>query len=245
MLDSERAIASYDSVERGDAIVDAALKKWGRVDILINNAGIVRDSSFARMTKQQWDDVTRVHMEGTMTVTKACWEVMREQHYGRIVNVSSASGLYGNFGQANYSAAKLGIAGFTFTISKEGEKRNVLANVVAPLAASQMTDGIVERELFERLQPELVSPFVAYLCHESCDRTGNVYEVGAGWVSQVRWQRSQGVLFPPEEMTIENIAERIDSIESFTRGATAYPRSLQDSLAHVRSLVLDETQGKN
>ncbi|OWY96036.1 Peroxisomal multifunctional enzyme type 2, partial [Phytophthora megakarya] len=128
------ALANYDNVVEGHKVVEAALDKWGRVDILVNNAGIIRDSSFAKMTQQQWDDVYKVHLEGTMRVTKAAWETMREQEFGRIVNIASASGLYGNFGQANYSAMKLGIAGLTFTLCKEGAKRNIMANVVAPLA---------------------------------------------------------------------------------------------------------------
>ncbi|KAF1785003.1 NAD(P)-binding domain [Phytophthora cactorum] len=139
--DVVHALANYDSVVEGHKVVDAALQKWGRVDILVNNAGIIRDSSFTKMTQQQWDDVYKVHLEGTMRMTKASWDVMREQEFGRIVNVASASGLYGNFGQANYSAMKLGIAGLTFTLCKEGAKRNILANVVAPLAKSQMTEG--------------------------------------------------------------------------------------------------------
>ncbi|TYZ57744.1 hypothetical protein PybrP1_001242 [[Pythium] brassicae (nom. inval.)] len=234
------ALANRDSVVDGHKIVDAALNKWGRVDIVINNAGIVRDSSFARMTQAQWDAVYKVHLEGTMSVTKAAWEVMREQNFGRIVNISSASGLYGNFGQANYSAAKLGIAGLSFTLSKEGAKRNVLTNVVAPLAASQMTDGIVDDELFALLKPEHVAPFVAYLCHESSTRNGNVYEVGAGWVARVRWERSRGVVFPDGGMELDAIAAQIDEIENFDREPKSYPTKLHDSLEHVRSFFKDQ-----
>ncbi|GMF11939.1 unnamed protein product [Phytophthora lilii] len=113
------------------------------------------------MTQQQWDEVYQVHLEGTMKTTKASWDVMREQEFGRIVNIASASGLYGNFGQANYSAAKLGIAGLTFTLCKEGAKRNIMANVVAPLAKSQMTVGLLEKELNDKLTPESVAAFVA------------------------------------------------------------------------------------
>uniref|UniRef100_K3WBI7 Ketoreductase domain-containing protein n=1 Tax=Globisporangium ultimum (strain ATCC 200006 / CBS 805.95 / DAOM BR144) TaxID=431595 RepID=K3WBI7_GLOUD len=232
----EHALANYDSVVSGRKLVDAAMNKWGRVDIVVNNAGIVRDTSFARMSRAQWDAVYKVHLEGTMSVTKACWEIMREQNFGRIVNISSASGLYGNFGQANYSAAKMGIAGLTFTLSKEGAKRNVLSNVVAPLAASQMTDGIVEEELFKLLKPEHVAPFVAYLCHESCTRNGNVYEVGAGWVAKVHWERSRGVVFPPNAMELDDIATQMDEIENFNAEPKSYPKSLQDSLDHIRSL---------
>ncbi|KAG2765505.1 hypothetical protein PC129_g19488 [Phytophthora cactorum] len=233
----DKALANYDSVVEGHKVVDAALQKWGRVDILVNNAGIIRDSSFAKMTQQQWDDVYKVHLEGTMRMTKASWDVMREQEFGRIVNVASASGLYGNFGQANYSAMKLGIAGLTFTLCKEGAKRNILANVVAPLAKSQMTEGLLEKELNDKLTPESVAAFVAYLCHESCDRTGNVYEVGGGWVAQVRWQRSRGVVFPKDELTLENIASQMDEVENFDAEPTRYPRSLQDTIAYVQSIL--------
>ncbi|KAL4155743.1 hypothetical protein PRNP1_007846 [Phytophthora ramorum] len=233
----DKALANYDSVVNGHKVVAAALNKWGRVDILVNNAGIIRDSSFAKMTQQQWDDVYKVHLEGTMRTTKASWDIMREQQFGRIVNIASASGLYGNFGQANYSAMKLGIAGLTFTLCKEGAKRNIMANVVAPLAKSQMTDGLLEKELNEKLTPESVAAFVAYLCHESCDRTGNVYEVGGGWVAQARWQRSRGAVFPKNELTLENIASQIDEIENFDVEPTRYPRSLQDTIADIQSIL--------
>ncbi|RLN65139.1 hypothetical protein BBJ28_00019262 [Nothophytophthora sp. Chile5] len=168
------ALANYDSVVEGHKVVDAAMNKWGRVDILVNNAGIIRDSSFAKMTQEQWDAVYRVHLEGTMStvctnlmlaggnrMTKASWDIMREQEFGRIVNVASASGLYGNFGQANYSAAKLGIAGLTFTLCKEGGKYNILTNVVAPMAKSQMTEGLLEKDLNDKLTPDSVAAFVA------------------------------------------------------------------------------------
>ncbi|KAG7385773.1 hypothetical protein PHYPSEUDO_001126 [Phytophthora pseudosyringae] len=233
----DRALANYDSVVDGRKVVDAALDKWGCVDILVNNAGIIRDSSFAKMTQQQWDEVYKVHLEGTMRMTKESWAVMREQEFGRIVNIASASGLYGNFGQANYSAMKLGIAGLTFTLCKEGAKRNIMANVVAPLAKSQMTENLLEKNLNDKLTPESVAAFVAYLCHESCDRTGNVYEVGGGWVSQARWQRSRGVVFPKEELTLANIAAQIDNIENFDVEPVRYPRSLQDTIAYVQSIL--------
>ncbi|KAG7395648.1 hypothetical protein PHYBOEH_003405 [Phytophthora boehmeriae] len=233
----DKSLANYDSVVEGHKVVDAALDKWGRVDILVNNAGIIRDSSFAKMTQQQWDEVYRVHLEGTMRMTKASWDVMREQEFGRIVNIASASGLYGNFGQANYSAVKLGIAGLTFTLCKEGAKRNILANVVAPLAKSQMTEGLLEKDLNDKLTPESVAAFVAYLCHDSCDRSGNVYEVGGGWIAQARWQRSRGIVLSKDELTLENIASQIDEIENFDAEPTRYPKSLQDTIAHVQSIL--------
>ncbi|RHY47729.1 hypothetical protein DYB34_007517 [Aphanomyces astaci] len=150
-----------------------------------------------------------------ISVTKSAWPHMREQQFGRIVNVTSASGLYGNIGQANYAAAKMGIAGFTFTAAKEGIRSNIKVNVVAPLAMSRMTETIesASPKVVGRLKPDFVAPFVGYLCHDDCAVSGNIYEVGAGWVSRVRWQRSKGVVFPPNGgMTLETIAANLDSI---------------------------------
>ncbi|CEG45361.1 peroxisomal multifunctional enzyme type [Plasmopara halstedii] len=233
----DKAVANYNSVVDGQNIVDAALQKWGRVDILINNAGILRDNSFAKMTRQEWDDVYKVHLEGTMRMIKASWDGMMKQEFGRIVNVTSASGLYGNFGQANYSAMKLGIVGLTFTLSKEGAKRNILANVVAPLAKSQMTEKILPDELKDKLSPEDAAAFVAFLCHENCDRTGNVYEVGGGWVAQTRWQRSPGVVFSKNELNLETISSKMDEIENFDAEQTQYPRNLQDTVTYVKNIL--------
>ncbi|KAH9196359.1 hypothetical protein AeNC1_001654 [Aphanomyces euteiches] len=225
------AVPNYTTVEHGDEIVKTALNSYGKIDIVVNNAGILRDVTLKNMTEDDWNLVIRVHLNGTMSVTKAAWPHMREQKYGRIVNVSSASGLYGNIGQSNYAAAKMGIAGFTFTTAKEGSRSNIKVNVVAPLAMSRMTQTIesASPKVIECLQPSFVAPFVGYLCHEDCAVSGNVYEVGAGWVSRVRWQRSKGVVFPPEGMTLETVAANLDGIHNFEDDAT-YPESLLDSI---------------
>lgn len=138
-----KAVANYDSVEFGNKIIETAMKAFGRVDVVINNAGILRDISMVKMTDLDWDLIMKVHLKGTFSVTRAAWEVMRKQGFGRVVNTSSSSGLYGSFGQANYAAAKLGIHGFTMTCAKEGEKYNIRSNSIAPVAASRMTETVL------------------------------------------------------------------------------------------------------
>ena len=184
------AVANYDSVEYGDKIIATAMQAFGRVDVVINNAGILRDVSMVKMTELDWDLIIKIHMKGTFSVSKAAWNVMRAQGYGRIINTSSGSGLYGSFGQANYSAAKLGINGFTLTLAKEGEKNNIRVNSIAPVAASRMTETVIPPAALAMLKAEYVVPLVQYLCHESCEETGSVFEVAAGYIAKLRWQRT-------------------------------------------------------
>jgi NAD(P)-dependent dehydrogenase (short-subunit alcohol dehydrogenase family) len=188
------AIANYDSVEFGEKIINMALENYGKVDILINNAGILRDRSMVKMTTDDFDTIIKVHLKGTFACTKAAWDSMRKQNYGRIVNTASPAGLYGNFGQANYSAAKLGIHGLTQTLAIEGEKRNIRVNTIAPLAATRMTEGIFPAEILDVLKPEHVVPIVAYLSHDSCLETGSIMEVAGGFVARNRWQRAGGAM---------------------------------------------------
>lgn len=186
------AVADYNDVVRGEAVVETALKAFGKVDILINNAGILRDGSFQKMSKAQWESVLAVHLRGAYSVTRAAWNHMREARYGRVIFVSSAAGLYGNFGQANYSAAKLAVVGLTNVLALEGGRRNIHVNCVAPIAASRMTETVLPAELLASLKPEFAAPAVAFLAHESCEENGGVFELGAGWVAKLRWERSKG-----------------------------------------------------
>ncbi|WP_374689152.1 SDR family NAD(P)-dependent oxidoreductase [Promineifilum sp.] len=227
-----QAVANYDSVEDGPRIVQTALDHFGRLDIVINNAGILRDTSFHKMTEADWEKIYRVHLYGGFRVTHAAWPHLREQGYGRVIMTSSAAGLYGNFGQANYSSAKLGLLGLAQTLAAEGQKRNVLVNTIAPLAGSRLTETILPPDLVAALKPEYVAPLVAWLCHERNTATGQTFEVGAGWVSRVRWQRAQGAFFPlGENLTPEAIAAQWDTVQDFTD--PAYPTSPMDSFAPV------------
>lgn len=207
------AVANSDSVatpEGGEAIVQSALDAFGTVDIVVNNAGILRDKSFHNMTPDLYDPVIDVHLRGAYNVTAPAWKVMREKSYGRVVSTSSAAGVFGNFGQANYGAAKMGLVGFTNVLAIEGAKYNVRANAIAPLALTRMTEDIMG-SLGDKLKPELVSPLVTYLCHESCESTGRVYSVGGGRVAEVFIAECLGYT-NTEDLTAEDLRDNWDQV---------------------------------
>ena len=193
------AVADTNSVataEGGKAIVQTAIDAFGRVDVLINNAGILRDKAFHNMSFGGADPdvlspVLDVHLKGAFYVTQPAWVVIREQGYGRIVSTSSAAGIFGNFGQTNYGAAKMGLVGFTHVLAVEGAKYNIKANAIAPLALTRMTENIMGG-LGDKLDPGLVSPIVAYLAHEDCPVSGQVFSVGGGRVAQVFIAETKG-----------------------------------------------------
>src|SRR5580698_9038037 len=189
------AVANYDSVEDGDKIVKTAIDAFGKLDILVNNAGILRDVSFQKMTQQDWDLVYKVHVLGAFRCSHAAWPHMRDAGYGRIVFTASAAGIYGNFGQANYAMAKLGLHGFAQTLALEGKKRNIVVNTIAPIAGSRMTETVLPKELLDALKPEYVSALVAKLAHEATEDTGGLYEVGGGFYAKLRWERAAGKMF--------------------------------------------------
>ena len=179
------------------------------------------------MTPPDWKLLQSVHLDGAYAVTKAAWPYMREQKFGRVLMVTSAAGLYGNHGQAAYSAVKMGLVGLANTLSIEGQKAGIYVNTIAPIAGSRMTETVLPPDLIAALKPEYVSPLVQYLVHESCTQNGGVFEVGAGWVSRVRYERSAGVFFNLGDFKIEDVAAKIGAIGDFSKGAT-YPVSSKD-----------------
>ena len=206
------AVASYDSVatpEGGRAIVQTALDAWGRVDIIINNAGILRDASFKNMDPDKVSPVLDVHLRGAFNVTQPAWEHMRNQGYGRIVNTSSGAGVFGNFGQTNYGAAKMGLVGLTRVLAVEGAKNNIKANAIAPVAKTRMTEDILG-PVADKLLPEMVTPVVAFLAHETCPVSGEVYSVGGGRVARVFVGVTPGIT--DTALTAEAVRDRFDEI---------------------------------
>ena len=203
-------VAKYDEVE---AMVKQAMDKWGRVDILVNNAGILRDKSFAKGTLDDFKLVVDVHLMGTVNCTKACWDIMREQNYGRVVVTTSSSGLYGNFGQTNYGSAKMGVIGLMNTLVQEGAKHDIRVNALAPTAGTRMTEGLIPEAAFELLTPETVTPAVLYLVSEDApNRT--ILCAGAGAYAVAKIVETDGVWLPPAEQSPEGIAANWEAITS-------------------------------
>lgn len=229
------AVANIDPVQEGDRIVQQAMDVYGRVDAVINNAGVLRDVTFHKMTDDQWRAIYEIHLLGTYRTTRAAWNHMRAANYGRIVFTSSAAGLYGNFGQANYAAAKLGIVGLGKTLAIEGAPRNIVVNTIAPLAASRLTAGVMPPTVFDRLQPEFVSPLVLRLSHETHRETGGLFEVGGGWISAVRMEQSVGVFFKLSDISPESIGDCWEEISSFT--AAVHRGSVRETMTELSDRI--------
>ena len=223
------AVADTSSVatpEGGAAIVQTALDAFGRVDIVINNAGILRDKAFHNMEPELMNPVFDVHLKGAFHVSRPAFVKMREQGYGRIVSTSSAAGVFGNFGQTNYGAAKMGLVGLTRVLAVEGAKANIKANVIAPLALTRMTENIMSGTMAEKIVPELVSPIVAYLAHEDCDATGRIFSVGGGRVAEVFIAEVPG--YYKADLSLEDVRDHWDDITR--RDGYQVPTNLNDEL---------------
>ena len=206
------AVADTNSVatpDGGAAIVQTAIDAFGRIDIVVNNAGILRDKSFHNMTPDLWAPVVDVHLNGAYHVTAAAWPHMREQGYGRIVSTASGAGIFGNFGQANYGAAKMALVGFTNVLAIEGASKNIKANVIAPVAKTRMTEDLLG-PLGEKVAPKYVSPIVTYLAHESCEPTGRIFSVAGGRVAEIFIGEGPG--FTDPDLSPESIAANFDQV---------------------------------
>jgi len=219
------AVANYNSVEDGDKIIETAITTFGKVDVLINNAGILRDVSFTKMTDQDWDLITAVHLRGAFKCTKAAWPHMVSNKFGRIITVTSAAGIYGNFGQVNYSMAKSGLLGFTKSLALEGAKKNIFTNSIAPLAASRLTETVMPKEMLAKMGPEFVVPLAVYLCHESSTSNGDIIEAGAGWFQKIRVERAKGAFL--EQCTPEQLKENWAAVVDFSKD-TQHPASMAE-----------------
>jgi NAD(P)-dependent dehydrogenase (short-subunit alcohol dehydrogenase family) len=222
------AVANHDSVataEGGQGIVQAAIDAFGRVDVLVNNAGILRDKAFHKMDDSMIEAVINVHLKGALYVSQPAYRLMREQGYGRIVNTSSASGLFGNFGQANYGAAKAGLAGLTRVLAIEGASRGIQVNAIAPIAATRMTQDILG-PLADKVSPASVSPLVAYLAHEECAVNGHVYSVAGGRIARIFVAETHGVVL--SQNTSEEIQSKLALIDVMDVERYYLPASLED-----------------
>ncbi|KAL5526934.1 hypothetical protein ACEPAF_8661 [Sanghuangporus sanghuang] len=223
-----KAVINTSSVTDGEAIIKTAIDAFGGITILINNAGILRDKAFKNLSDAEWDLVILVHLKGAYACAKAAWPIFRRQKFGRIINTASAAGLYGNVGQANYSAAKMGLSTFSRTLSIEGAKYNIRATTIAPMAASKMTETIMPPEMLAGLKPEFVAPFVAAVVHpDAPDAGGRCFEVGAGYVAEIRWERSKGAIFRVDtSFTPSAVKKRWEEVTDFTNAD--HPTALRD-----------------
>jgi NAD(P)-dependent dehydrogenase (short-subunit alcohol dehydrogenase family) len=211
-----KAVANYDSVatpEGGQAIVQTALDNFGKVDIVINNAGILRDKSFTKLEPQNLEAVIDVHLKGAFFVSQPAFRAMKENNYGRFVFTASGAGIFGNFGQTNYGAAKMGLLGLSNVLAVEGAKNNIKCNTVAPIARTRLTEQLLGG-MAEHLDPEHVTPLVAYLCSEQCELTHECFDVGGGRYARIFIGLSKGWTQPKGIATPEDIAAHLDAIRA-------------------------------
>ena len=241
-----QAIANYDNVaspQGGERVVQTALNAFGRVDILINNAGILRDKSFLKMEPENWEAVLNVHLNGAYNVTRPAMAIMKANNYGRIVLTTSAAGLYGNFGQTNYSAAKMALIGLMNALKLEGRNYNIRINTVAPIAASRLTEDVMPPDLFEKSKPEFVVPMVMDLCRENCSETGSIFNCGMGYFNRAAICTGPTTQLgtpenPPTPEQIHVNWEKVNSLE----GARDFEDAQTAIMDLIRPAGMDDSQ---
>jgi NAD(P)-dependent dehydrogenase (short-subunit alcohol dehydrogenase family) len=227
-------VADFEQVQD---MVAKTMERWGRVDILVNNAGILRDKSFGKGSLEDFKLVLDVHLMGSVNCTKAVWEIMREQNYGRIVVTTSSSGLYGNFGQTNYGSAKMGVIGMMNTLAQEGAKNNVKVNALAPTAGTRMTEGLIPDQAFALMTPETVTPAVLYLVSQDAP-TRTILAAGAGGYAVAKIVETDGIYLDDADQTPEAIAEHWDAI------ANSEPKQLQAGFEQTVKFLGKAAQAK-
>jgi NAD(P)-dependent dehydrogenase (short-subunit alcohol dehydrogenase family) len=219
-------------LEDGAKLISASLAKTSRLDAVVHSAGMLRDFSIGNLEQSDWDQVISMHLTAAYQLTKAVWSTFREQGFGRLVFISSAAGLYGNFGQANYAAAKMGLYGLCNTVAIEGEKHGISANTVAPWGATDMNRKQMNEDLRSRVRAEQVAPLVAYLCHPECQESGSLFEAGAGRFKKMRWESSRGLaLNPGTNPSIDDIASGWNELIDFS--ISEHPAHITDALARL------------
>jgi NAD(P)-dependent dehydrogenase (short-subunit alcohol dehydrogenase family) len=242
---AEIVAAGGEAIANGASVTDDAgvahmikqtMDKWGRIDVIVANAGILRDKSFSKMELKDFELVVNVHLMGTVKPVKAAWEIMKAQNYGRIVVTTSSSGLYGNFGQSNYGAAKLGIIGLLQTLKIEGQKNNIHVNAISPVAATRMTEDLgMPPEIFDKLKPEYVTPGVVYLCSQEAP-TGAILTAGAGCFALSQIVETEGVFLGEGGLSVEEVRDNWSKITDPT-GAKAYFAGAEQSAKFFRKLT--------
>jgi len=233
------ALPNCDDIsERSGAsrIVDETMDSFGRLDILINNAGTLRDRSFMKMTLDDFEEIIRIHLLGSVAVTKRAFPIMRDQGYGRIILTTSAAGLYGNFGQTNYAAAKLGLVGFMNALKLEGSKYNINVNTVAPIAATGLSKGIFPETVTEKITPEFVAAMVVYLASDACTATGQILSAGGGYYAAVQIVEGAGIRFEHVPVTAEMIAQQFENITSMEH-SRHYENASENVIALLQPLM--------
>jgi 3-hydroxyacyl-CoA dehydrogenase/3a,7a,12a-trihydroxy-5b-cholest-24-enoyl-CoA hydratase len=229
-----RAFHVPGHVEEAEGLVETTLAEAGHLDAIVHNAGFIDDKSLRKMTTDQWDRVLGVHLGAAFALTRAAWPCFEARGAGRLVFVSSAAGLYGNFGQANYAAAKMGLYGLCRTIAIEGKKADIACNCVAPFGATEMNSAGLPDALKAAIKPDYIAPLVGYLAHPECRESGGLFEASAGAFKKLRWERSEGIrLAKDEPMTIGAIADRWEALVDFS--TSEHPKDMNEALMGLYS----------